>query len=260
MKRESVNMNQPVILIAEPAMAMAPSLLRRRGPIAGLYLSALVLAGCAADRPLRTPDVGAAVRSEMQATPDARPVVVPARISDALAEPVGPAVPAVAEPRFDLLVNDAAGARRLPGHGGRHPLQHADAPRGRGHAVGHAARRHRARGAGVDPRCLRLRLPHRRPPHHGLSADAADPHLHRQLPARSAAGSSEVRVASAAPGQQLAAAAAHGQRRHGPGARSGAGGQHPTAATSPPARAPTSGPRPSRRAARAAGRRRRAAR
>lgn len=65
------------------------------------------LAGCAADRPLRTPDVGAVVRADLQPAAAAKPVAVPARISEALAEPTPPAVPLPPEPKLDLLVNNA---------------------------------------------------------------------------------------------------------------------------------------------------------
>jgi len=76
-------------------------------PLAGVCMAVLVLAGCAADRPLRTPDASAAVREELAATQVAKPVVVPAHISAALAEPVVPAAALTAEPRIDLLINDA---------------------------------------------------------------------------------------------------------------------------------------------------------
>ncbi|MDP2371305.1 secretin N-terminal domain-containing protein [Rhodoferax sp.] len=75
-----------------------------------LAVCALALAGCAADRPLRTPAVDAAVRAELApAAPAApgKPVTVPASISAALAEPVPAPVLAAAEPRLDLLVNNA---------------------------------------------------------------------------------------------------------------------------------------------------------
>lgn len=71
-----------------------------------LPLALVLLAGCAADRPLRTPDVGAAVRAELNAPP-ARPAAVPARISESLAEPAAPLAPPPPEPRLDLLVNNA---------------------------------------------------------------------------------------------------------------------------------------------------------
>lgn len=65
-----------------------------------------VLSGCAAlDRPLRTPDVSAAVRAELPAA--APSAVVPAKVSDALAEPAPPPVALPPEPRLDLLVNNA---------------------------------------------------------------------------------------------------------------------------------------------------------
>ena len=77
------------------------------GPSVGVLFVASLLAGCAADRPLRTPDVSDAVRAEL-ATPAARPsAVVPTKVSDALAEPAPKAMPVPAEPKLDLLVNDA---------------------------------------------------------------------------------------------------------------------------------------------------------
>jgi MSHA biogenesis protein MshL len=75
-----------------------------------LYVSLLscislgLLASCA-DRPLRTPDVAQAIRSEMGSVPAKSGV--PARISEALAEPAPPAVSPPPEPRLDLLVNNA---------------------------------------------------------------------------------------------------------------------------------------------------------
>lgn len=65
-----------------------------------------LLAGCAAERPLRTPNVSDAVRAALPAAP-LKSVAVPTRISDALAEPAPPAVPPAPEPRLDLLVNNA---------------------------------------------------------------------------------------------------------------------------------------------------------
>jgi len=77
------------------------------GPSVGALIVASLLAGCAADRPLRTPDVSDAVRAEL-AAPAVRPsAVVPTKVSDALAEPAPKAMPAPAEPKLDLLVNDA---------------------------------------------------------------------------------------------------------------------------------------------------------
>ena len=74
---------------------------------AGLLVA--LLAGCAtAERPLRTPDVTDAVRSELSQAPAAKPAApVPTQVVDALAEPAPKAAPAAAEPRLDLLVNDA---------------------------------------------------------------------------------------------------------------------------------------------------------
>lgn len=72
-----------------------------------LVLAALLLVGCAADRPLRTPDVTETVRSELVTPVSKPPVAVPAQVSDALAEPVPKAMPVATEPRLDLLVNNA---------------------------------------------------------------------------------------------------------------------------------------------------------
>jgi len=66
-----------------------------------------LLAGCAADRPLRTPDVSDAVRADLPPAAALKPVAVPSRISDALAEPAPPVLPLPPEPRLDLLVNNA---------------------------------------------------------------------------------------------------------------------------------------------------------
>ena len=66
-----------------------------------------LLAGCSTDRPLRTPDIGAAAREGLPPASVSAPAVVPARISEALAEPAPPAVPLLPEPKLDLLVNNA---------------------------------------------------------------------------------------------------------------------------------------------------------
>ncbi len=65
------------------------------------------LTGCASDRPLRTPEVSQAIRSELQPAAAQAAVQVPARISDALAEPAPAAAAPAPEPRLDLLVNNA---------------------------------------------------------------------------------------------------------------------------------------------------------
>jgi MSHA biogenesis protein MshL len=78
----------------------------RPGLIPGLLLCLGLLAGCA-ERPRRTPDMGDAIRSEMAPQRAAAASGVPARVSDALAEPAPPAVPVPPEPRLDLLVNNA---------------------------------------------------------------------------------------------------------------------------------------------------------
>jgi MSHA biogenesis protein MshL len=72
-----------------------------------MIVSALLLCGCA-DRPMRTPSVAEAIRTEIAAAPVPKPSnVVPARISEALAEPAPPPVAVPREPRIDLLVNNA---------------------------------------------------------------------------------------------------------------------------------------------------------
>ena len=82
-------------------------------PTGALLISSVLaglLAGCAADRPLRTPDVSETVRSELAANTAAAPklpVAVPAQVSDALAEPAPKPMAPPAEPRLDLLVNNA---------------------------------------------------------------------------------------------------------------------------------------------------------
>lgn len=92
-----------------PAGPLGDAISRRARASSGacVLLVASLLGGCAADRPLRTPDVTDAVRAEL-ATPVTRPsAVVPAQVSDALAEPAPRAMPAPPEPRLDLLVNNA---------------------------------------------------------------------------------------------------------------------------------------------------------
>ena len=66
-----------------------------------------LLAGCAVDRPLRTPNASDVLRADLPAATAPKAVVVPARISEALAEPALPVVPVLPEPRLDLLVNNA---------------------------------------------------------------------------------------------------------------------------------------------------------
>ena len=76
-------------------------------PLSGLLLVCALLGGCANERVLRTPEVSAAIREELAPQVPANRGAVPARISDALAEPVLPAAIVPAEPRLDLLVNNA---------------------------------------------------------------------------------------------------------------------------------------------------------
>lgn len=75
--------------------------------VACVVLVTSLFAGCTADRPLRTPDVTEAVRAELAAPAPKVSTVVPVQVSDALAEPAPKAMAAPAEPRLDLLVNNA---------------------------------------------------------------------------------------------------------------------------------------------------------
>lgn len=71
-------------------------------------LGATLLSGCGAlDRSLRTPDVSAAIKADLPAAAPKASAVVPAKVSDALAEPAPPVVAPAPEPRLDLLVNNA---------------------------------------------------------------------------------------------------------------------------------------------------------
>ncbi len=75
---------------------------------ASLLVVALLLGACANDRPLRTPSVSEAIRTEVPMPAASAPTAaVPARVTDALAEPAPPVVPVPPEPRIDLLVNNA---------------------------------------------------------------------------------------------------------------------------------------------------------
>lgn len=88
--------NTPFGLALEPP--------RFSGNTLTLMACVALLGGCAAQRPLRTPNVSDALRA---ALPPAASVAVPVRISDVLAEPAPPAVPPAPEARLDLLVNNA---------------------------------------------------------------------------------------------------------------------------------------------------------
>ena len=111
-------MSIPMTRKTDPMMTIFPStrLGHAAWPPAGalpglcLAMGVTLLAGCAAERPLRTPDVGEAIRADLavaEAPGPAKPVLVPSRISDALAEPAPPAVAMRPEPKLDLLVNNA---------------------------------------------------------------------------------------------------------------------------------------------------------
>ena len=97
----------PLTLVGLPTAARRlsrPILLVAMAAVTGGTL----LSGCTSDRPLRTPDVGTAIRNELPPAPVPAAVVVPTRISDALAEPAPPVVQARPEPKLDLLVNNAS--------------------------------------------------------------------------------------------------------------------------------------------------------
>ncbi len=65
------------------------------------------LLGCADNRPLRTPSVADAIRSELAPVKAPVNVAVPSSVSQVLAEPAPPPAPMPPEPRLDLLVNNA---------------------------------------------------------------------------------------------------------------------------------------------------------
>ena len=104
-------MTQKVLTLFEPVVSRGRTMAPSCGPhfaLAVVCLGVGLLAGCSADRPLRTPDVGQAIRAELPPpAPVKAAVQVPARISEALAEPVPLAQPSAPEPRLDLLVNNA---------------------------------------------------------------------------------------------------------------------------------------------------------
>ncbi|PIQ55871.1 MAG: general secretion pathway protein GspD [Comamonadaceae bacterium CG12_big_fil_rev_8_21_14_0_65_59_15] len=76
--------------------------------ISAMGVLSLLLTACSADRPLRTPSVAEAIRAEVPSSAaGVASASVPARVSDALAEPAPAPVPPPPEPRIDLLVNNA---------------------------------------------------------------------------------------------------------------------------------------------------------
>ena len=92
----------------------APQPARPLGLLAGqvvlVGLIAVLFAGCSNDRALLTPDVSTVLKNEIaanSANANKAPVAVPARVSDALAEPAAKVALVAAEPRIDLLVNKA---------------------------------------------------------------------------------------------------------------------------------------------------------
>lgn len=87
-----------------PAARVACQSSLRRACWPALLTAAALLPGCAAERPLRTPTVTDAIRAELAPTAN---VSVPARISEALAEPVPPLPAQAAPPRLDLLLTNA---------------------------------------------------------------------------------------------------------------------------------------------------------
>jgi MSHA biogenesis protein MshL len=89
--------------------SMSVFLLGRYAPLVVSLLGGVLLSGCGAlDRPLRTPDVSAAIKADLPPAAAPKPsAVVPAKVSEALAEPPPPVVAPAPEPRLDLLVNNA---------------------------------------------------------------------------------------------------------------------------------------------------------
>lgn len=86
----------------QPLGTRMPHVLRALSIAAAV--AAALLSGCAADRPMRTPDVGSAIKTELAPAPTAK--AVPAVVSESLAEPAAAPV-APTEPRIDLLINNA---------------------------------------------------------------------------------------------------------------------------------------------------------
>ncbi|MGY8861817.1 MAG: hypothetical protein ACKVJ2_04220, partial [Pseudomonadales bacterium] len=72
-----------------------------------LYLSVSLglLAGCAADRSLQTPDVGEEIRASLAPTMATKPVTTPFY---SLAELLPPEVESMPEPKLDLLVKNGS--------------------------------------------------------------------------------------------------------------------------------------------------------
>ncbi|MDZ7890458.1 MAG: secretin N-terminal domain-containing protein [Rhodoferax sp.] len=91
------------------SIAMFPTaLIPRSASVLCVTVIAALLGACGSmDRPLRTPDVSAAIRAEIPETAPKVQTVVPAKVSEALAEPAPPVVAPPPEPRLDLLVNNA---------------------------------------------------------------------------------------------------------------------------------------------------------
>ena len=95
----SLPMNSAMPTTARPAPVTLAAL--------GCWMAVGLLSGCANERPLRTPDVAEAIRAELPPATAKPAVAVPARVSEALAEPAPKAAPLPPEPRLDLLVNNA---------------------------------------------------------------------------------------------------------------------------------------------------------
>lgn len=84
--------------------------LRNKGLVVpALLLAVMLVAGCSSvNRSLRTPDVTAAAKADLPVATAKAPAAVPAKVTDALAEPRPPVVAPTPEPRLDLLVNNAS--------------------------------------------------------------------------------------------------------------------------------------------------------
>jgi len=97
-------LSQPEDFVMKPLTYCGPAL-RRLGLLGAVTL---VLIGCSADRPLRTPSVSEAIRAEVPMPPVVQASAsVPAHISNVLAEPAPQPMTPAPEPRIDLLVHNA---------------------------------------------------------------------------------------------------------------------------------------------------------
>ena len=97
MTRKGPNMNN---ITPKGPLALARSFVTS---ILYMVVSLGLLAGCAADRPLRTPDAGEVIRASLQPAMAIKPVTAPFY---ELAERLPPVVQLPPEPKLDLLVKN----------------------------------------------------------------------------------------------------------------------------------------------------------